>query len=69
MTRSRKSKREVERRLDDLESERETDPEVGDMTKEELAEAWRAALDPERPDPVDGSEAYTELLDRKYEDE
>lgn len=61
---TRKSKRDVERRLDDLESER--DPDVGEMTKEELAEAWRAALDPERPNPgIEGSDAYSEMLRRK----
>lgn len=62
----RTSKREVERRLDDLESERETDPEVGEMTHEELADAWRAALDPDRPDPgIEVSDAYSEMVRRK----
>lgn len=66
MTRKRHRKRDLECRLDALESE--NDPELGEMTKEELTDAWRAAIDPDRPNPGDGSDAYIELLERKYED-
>lgn len=59
-------KNDIERKLDDLE---QTDKSHASMPTEELREAWRAAIDPERPNPVDGADAYTELLGRKRGDE
>lgn len=61
------SKRDIERRLDDLEGD-DTDTDLGRIPTDELAEAWQASIAPERPSPVDASDAYIELLDRKYED-
>lgn len=59
-------KTDVERRLNDIEGQ--ADKPLASMPTEELREAWRAAIDPERPTPVDGAEAYTELLGRKGDD-
>lgn len=60
-------KRTIERRLDELEDD--SDPDLATMTDEEVREAYRAAVDPERSTPVDGSAAYIESLDRKYEND
>lgn len=60
-------KRDIERRLDDLEDD--SDPDLAAMTDEEVGEAYRAAVDPERSTPVDATKAYIESLDRKYEND
>lgn len=60
-------KRDIERRLDDLEDD--SDPDLAAMTDEEVGEAYRAAVDPERSTPVDATKAYIESIDRKYETE
>lgn len=60
-------KRDIERRLDDLEDD--SDPDLATMTTEEVCEAYRAAVDPERSTSVDARKAYIESIDRKYEDE
>lgn len=54
------SKRTIENRLDDLEGA----TGVKGLSDEELHEAWREAIDPNKSVDIDGSDAYVELLDR-----
>lgn len=60
------TKRDVERRVDDLEGDRDGDAGTNDedshtpipgLTDDELGDVWRAALDPDAPDREDADES------------
>lgn len=72
MTRKSKSKRDIERWVDDLETTDGTTPVENMETGGGLGRRYEAAVDPECPNPdpdpdIDATQAYIELLDRKYE--